>query len=61
MGSNIDDEYLIMHIMNYLPSVYNGLMENLEDKLDSALDPLTISVLSDKISEKYERIKRRHG
>ena len=47
--------------MNNLPSVYNGLMENLEDKLDSALDPLTISVLRDKISEKYERIKRRHG
>ena len=61
MGSDIDDEYLMMHIMNNLPSAYDGLMENLEDKLDSALDPLTISVLRDKISEKYERIKRRHG
>ena len=61
MGSNIDDEYLMMHIMNNLPSAYDGLMENLEDKLDSALDPLTISVLRDKISKKYERIKRRHG
>ena len=61
MGSNIDDEYLMIHIMNNLPSAYNGLIENLEDKLDSALDPLTISVLRDKISEKYERIKRRHG
>ena len=29
--------------------------------MDSALDPLTISVLRDKISKKYERIKRRHG
>ena len=55
MGSDIDDEYLMMHIMNNLPSAYDGLMENLEDKLDSALDPLTISVLRDKISEKYER------
>ena len=61
MGSNIDDEYLMMHSMNNLPSAYNGLMENLEDKLDSALDPVTISVLRDKISKKYERIKRRHG
>ena len=61
MGSNIDDEYLMMHIMNNLPSAYDGLMENLEDKLDSALDPLTISALRDKISEKFERIKRRHG
>ena len=61
MGSNIDDEYLMMHIMNNLPSAYDGLMENLEDKLDSALDPLTISILRDKISEKYERIKRRYG
>ena len=50
-----------MNIINNLPSVYDGLMETLEDKLDSALDPLTISVLRDKISEKYERIKRRHG
>ena len=43
-----------------LPSAYDGLMEILEEKLDSALDLLTISVLRDKISEKFERIKRRH-
>ena len=61
MGSDIDDDYLMMHIMNNLPSAYDGLMENLEDKLDSALDPLTMGVLRNKISEKYERIKRIHG
>ena len=44
MGSNIDDEYLMMDIMNNLSSEYNGLMVNLDDKLDSALDPLTISI-----------------
>ena len=44
MGSNIDVEYLMMHIMNNLSSEYNGLMVNLDDKLDSALDPLTISI-----------------
>ena len=61
MGSKIDDEYLMMHIMNNLPSAYDGLIENLEDRLDSTLDPLTISVLRDKVSEKYEKIKRRRG
>ena len=45
MGSNIDDEYFMMHIMNNLPSAYDGLIENLEDKLDSTFDPLTMGVL----------------
>ena len=61
MGSNIDDEYLVIHIMNNLPSAYGGLIDNFKDKLDATLDPLTLSVLRDKISEKYEKIKRRKG
>ena len=60
MGSDLNEEYLMMHIMNNLLSAYGGLMENLEDKLDCAIEPLTLSVLRDKISEKYEKIKRRH-
>ena len=51
----------MLHIMNNLPSAYDGLIENLEDKLDATLDPLTLSVLRDKISEKYKKIKRRNG
>ena len=41
MGSDFNDEYLMMHIMNNLPSAYDGLMENLEDILDCAIEPLT--------------------
>ena len=60
MGSNINDKYcLMMHIMNNLSSAYDGLIETLEDRLDSTLDTLTMGVLRDKISEKYEKVKRR--
>ena len=52
MRSELNDEYLMMHIMNN---------ENMEDKLNATLDPLTMSQLRDKISEKYEKIKRRKG
>ena len=48
LGTNIEDEYLMMHIMNNLPSAHDSLIENLEDRLDSTFDPLTISVLRDK-------------
>ncbi len=61
MGLDQNDDYLMMHIMNNLPSAYDGLMENLEDELDCTIEPLTLSVLRENISEKYERIKRRQG
>ena len=61
IGSNLNDEYLMMHIMNNLPSAYDGLMENLEDKLDCAIEPLTLSVLRDKISEKMRRSREGEG
>ena len=61
MGTPIDDEYLMMHILNNLPSAYDSLIENLEDRLDSVLDPLTLSILRDKLSEKYEKIRKRKG
>ena len=51
----------MMHIMNNLPSSYDSLIENLEDRLDSIVDPLTISMLRDKLSEKYKKIKKRKG
>ena len=61
MGTTIDDEYLMMHIMNHLPSSYDSLIENLEDRLDSIVDPLTIGMLRDNLSEKYEKIRKRQG
>ena len=60
MGTNIEDKYLMMHIMNNLPSAYDDLIENLEDRLDSTFALLTISVITNKFSEKYEKIKRRN-
>lgn len=51
----------MMHIMNNLPSAYDGSIENLEDRLDSTLDPLIMTVLRGKISEKFEKITRRRG
>ncbi len=61
MGSDLDDEYLIMHIMNNLPSAYDGLMENLEDKLDCAIESLILSILRDKISENMRRSREGKG
>ena len=61
MGTLIDDEYLMMYIMNNLPSSYDSLIENLEERLGSVVDPLTISMLREKLSEKYEKIKKRKG
>ena len=37
------------------------MIESLEDKLDAALDSLTMIVLRDKIYVEYERVKRRRG
>ena len=61
METMIDDEYLVIHIMNHLPSSYDSLIENLEDRLDSIVDPLTTGMLRDKLLEKYEKIKKRQG
>ena len=44
----------MLHIMNNLPSAYDGLIENLEDKLDATLDPLTLSVNNDDEEEAEE-------
>ena len=61
MGTPNDDEYLMMHIINNLPSTDDSLIENLMDRLDNMMPPLTISILRDKLSEKYKRIRKRKG
>ena len=48
----------MMHIINHLPSSYDSLIENLEDRLDSIVDQLTVGMLRDKLSEKYEKYKK---
>ena len=59
MGTLIDDGYLMMHIMNNLQSSYDSLFKTLEDRLDSIVDPVTICMLREKLSGKYEKIKKR--
>ena len=59
MGSNIDESYVMIHIMNNLPSAYDNLIDSLEDKLGASTDALTLESLREKLSEKYEKIKMR--
>ena len=61
MGTPIDDACLMMHIMNNLPSTYDSLIENLENRLHNTMDSLTVSVLRDKLSEKNKKIRIRKG
>ena len=59
MGTNIDESYIMIHIMNNLPSAYDNLIDSLEDKLGASTNPLTLESLREKLSEKYEKIKMR--
>ena len=57
MGTDIDESYLMMHILNNIPGAYDNLVDVLEDHLDSSTDPLTVENLREKLSEKYEKLK----
>ena len=59
MGTTLDDMYVMMHVLNNLPSTYNNLVDGLEDKLGAKNDPLTLEGLREKLSEKYEKIRAR--
>ena len=47
------------HILFSLPEEYNNSVENLEDKLDYFIDMLTIKIIQDKLSAKYNRMNAR--
>ena len=59
MGTTLDDMYMMMHVLNNLPSAYDNLVDGLEDKLGAKNDPLTLEGLREKLSEKYEKIRSR--
>ena len=40
MGTIVDDEALILHILKNPPSDYNNVVENLEEQVDSVINPL---------------------
>ena len=55
METTIDDEFLILHILNYLPSDYDNIVENLEERVDSVINPLGIEDFRQKLSENFEK------
>ena len=59
MGTIIDNEALILHILNNLPSDYNNGVENLEERVDSVINPLGLEDVRQKLSEKYEKMRLR--
>ena len=59
MGTTVDDDFLILHILNNLPSEYDNVVENLEERVDSVLNPLGIEDVRQKLSEKYEKMRLR--
>ena len=59
MGTTIDDEFLILHILNNLPSDYDNVVENLEERVDLTTNPLGIEDVCQKLSEKFEKMRLR--
>ena len=55
LGPVIDDEFLILHILNNLPSDYDNVVENLEERVDSVINPLGLEDVPQKLSEKLKK------
>ena len=54
MGIIIDDVEMMTHILSNLTEEYNNTIENIEDELDDNIDMLTIKIIRDKLSSKYD-------
>ena len=52
MGTVVDDEFLILHILNNLPSKFNNAVENLEECVDSVVNLLGIKDVCQKLSQR---------
>ena len=59
MGTTIVYEFLILHTLNNLPSDYDNIVENLEERVDLVINPLGIEDVCQKMSEKFEEIRLR--
>ena len=59
LGPVIDDEFLILHILNNLPSDYDNVVENLEERVDSVINPLGLEDVPQKLSEKLKKMRIR--
>ena len=54
METDIDNEF---HILNNLPIEYDNVVENLEARVDSVINPLGLEDVLQKLSEKFEKMK----
>ena len=54
LGFIIDDVEIMTHILSNLPEEYENIFENLEKELDYYIDMLTIKIIWDKLSAKYD-------
>ena len=61
VGKMKDDKDVMIHILNNLPVEYENTVETLERRLDDTLDPLSIEIIREELSLKYEKIKRALG
>ena len=60
MNVQIEDDYFMIHILNNLPQEYDQVVDSLEDRIDAKLDPLTLEILREKLSSKYEKLQDAH-
>ena len=61
MGTIINDEDLMIHILNNLPMEYDNVVEAMERKLDDVNNPLDILTLRDELVLKFARIQKNNG
>jgi hypothetical protein len=59
MNSTMTDEQFIVHVLNNLTSDYDNQVENLEKRIGSDKDPLTIEEVRDDMSLRYEQLNRK--
>ena len=59
MGTAVDDKFPILYILNNLPSEYDNVVDNLEERVDSELSLLGLEDVRQKRSEKFEKMKLR--
>ena len=57
MDYQVEDKYMIIHVLNNLPKEYDNLVDNLEERIDAQENPLTVDNLREKLQSKYEKIR----
>ena len=57
LGKKIKEEDAMNHILNNLLGEYKNTVEVLYRRIDDVLDPLTIEIICEELSLKYEKLK----